>query len=320
MRVSVAGSAALALGVVGAVVGPAAADVTATTTAGVRAATAAQPGICSAPATHKALGARLSRDIRAALSGRADTYAVTVYDRVTGLTCRLNEGHRFDSASVVKATILAALLRWHQETKQPLSARQKNLATLMITQSDNDAATALWNEVGLARLQHFLNLARMTETQLDGEGYWGLTQITARDELTLLRLLTKSNSVLSDYSRHYELGLMARVISSQRWGVPAGVPSGLKVYVKNGWLPLETGGWRINSIGAFAGHGRDYMMVVLSDNNPTMGYGVATVEAVAKVVHRDLNAGLPPASAVLAATVDPEPSPRAVVPALPGPR
>jgi Beta-lactamase enzyme family len=290
MRATVAGSAALALGVLGGVASPAAAEVTATAAAGALPAAAAAPGICSAPAAHEALAARLSRDIRAALSGRTDTYAVTVYDRVTGLTCRLNEGHRFDSASVVKATILAALLRWHQETRKALTSNEKYLATLMITQSDNNAATALWNEVGHARLQHFLDLAKMTETELDPDGYWGLTQITARDELSLLRLLTKSNSALSNYSRNYELGLMARVISSQRWGVPAGAPRGVTVHVKNGWLPLEPGGWRINSIGAFTGHGRDYMIVVLSDNNPTMDYGVATVEAVAEVVHRDLNA------------------------------
>jgi len=273
----------------------------AASTAVARAAPAAtvRAGICTAPTARRPLAAKLSRDILAALAGRADTVSVTVSDRVSGVTCRLDEGYQYYSASVVKATILAALLRWHQETGKPLTAKEKRLATLMITQSDNDAASALWAEVGHARLQHFLDLARMTETVLDPDGAWGLTLITARDELTLLRLLTKSNSVLSDYSRDYELGLMARVIPSQRWGVPAGAPAGVTVYVKNGWLPLPSGGWHIHSIGAFLGHGRDYMIAVLSDNNPTMAYGVATIEAVARVVHRDLNAGLPPADGPL---------------------
>jgi beta-lactamase class A len=253
--------------------------------------TAAQPAICTAPATYKALASRLSGNIKAALAGRSGTVSVTVYDRVSGVACRLDEGYPYYAASVVKATILAALLRWHQETRKPLTAKEQRLATLMITQSDNDAASALWAEVGHARLQHFLDLAKMTETVLDPDGAWGLTLITARDELALLRLLTKSNSVLSEASRDYELRLMARVIPSQRWGVPAGAPHGVTVYVKNGWLPLASGGWHINSIGAFLGHGRDYMIVVLSDNNPTMAYGVATIEAVARVVHRDLNAG-----------------------------
>src|SRR5262249_58896012 len=64
-------------------------------------------------------------------------------------------------------------------------------------------------------------------------------------------------------------------------------------------LPESIGGWHINSIGAFTGHGRDYMMAVLTDDNPTMAYGVATIEAVARVVHRDINAGLTPAGAPL---------------------
>jgi beta-lactamase class A len=258
-------------------------------------------GICTAPVTYRALAARLSQDIQGALAGRFDVHAVTVFDRTREVTCRLNEGHRFHSASVVKATILAALLRWHQETGSPLTSNERFLATLMITQSDNDAASALWDEVGPARMQRFLDLARMTETILGPDGFWGLTEITARDELSLLRLLTKSNAVLSDSSRSYELDLMAAVIPSQRWGVPAGAPRGVTVHVKNGWLPEEIGGWHINSIGAFTGHGRDYMMAVLTDNNPSFDYGVSTIEAVAEVVHRDVNAGLAPAGAPLPA-------------------
>lgn len=256
-----------------------------------------QVGICTTPLAHKMLAARLSNDIQAALARRHDDHAATVFDRTREITCRLNEGHRFHSASVVKATILAALLRWHQETGRSLTSNEKALATLMITESDNGAASALWDELGHSRIQHFLNLARMTETILGPGGFWGLTEITARDELSQLRLLTHSNTVLSDYSRGYELGLMSRVVSWQRWGTPAGAPSGVTVHVKNGWLPEAAGGWHINSIGAFTGHGRDYMMAVLTDDNPTMAYGVATIEAVARLVHRDINAGLPAAGA-----------------------
>jgi hypothetical protein len=274
-------------------------------------------GICTAPAKYTALAARLSADIKAALAGRHDYYALTVFDRTREVACEINENAHFHSASVVKATILAALLRWHQETGKPLTANEKYLATLMITQSDNDAATALWNEVGQARLQHFLNLAHMSETVLD-PGAWGLTEITAHDELTLLRTLTYPNPVLSNYSREYELGLMAQVIPSQRWGTLAGAPSEVTVHVKNGWLPETVGGWKIHSIGAFSGHGRDYMMAVLTENNTTMAYGVDTIEAVAEVVHRDLNAGLPAAGEPLPAIPAPaHPSPDEVLPASP---
>ena len=299
IRTTLACSAAVALGLTGGVTLTATAATGTARALGPASVSIVQVGICTAPVAHKALAARLSHDIQAALAGRGDEHAVTVFDRTREVTCRLNEGHRFHSASVVKATILAALLRWHQETGRPLTANEKSLATLMITQSDNDAASALWAELGHARIQHFLNLTRMTETILGPGGYWGLTEITSHDEGTLLRFLTQSNPVLTDYSRGYQLGLMARVIPSQRWGTPAGAPSGVSVHVKNGWLPESIGGWHINSIGAFTGHGRDYMMAVLTDDNPTMAYGVATIEAVARVVHRDINAGLTPAGAPL---------------------
>jgi beta-lactamase class A len=283
--------------------------------------------LCSAPPAYKALAVKLSADIQGALRGRSGHHAVAVYDTVTKVSCHTDGSRHFDSASIVKAIILAALLRWHQETGTPLSDWERNEATLMITQSDNDAATDLWNEVGMRSLQHFLNLAKMNQTQLGQGGYWGLTQVTAHDEMLLLELLTLPNSVLSDSSRSYQLGLMAQVIPSQRWGTPAGAPSDVTVHVKNGWLPDGTG-WHINSIGAFTGKHKNYLIAVLTDGNPSEQYGIDTIESVARLVHRDLHAARPAASARLAANVAPAatasqtgtaPSAWAVVPALPTP-
>jgi hypothetical protein len=248
-------------------------------------------GLCTAPADHRALAARVSADIWAGLRGRDGEHAVSVYDRVTGLSCLYNGSKHFDSASIVKAIILGALMRWHQETKTPLSSWEQNEATLMIEQSDNDAATALWDELGMDNLQHFLNLADMGETQLGQDGYWGLTQVTAHDEMLLLKLLTAPNSVLDASSRAYELYLMAHVASWEAWGVTAGTPSDVSWHVKNGWLPDATG-WHINSIGAFTGHGKDYMMAVLSVNansGDDEQYGIDTIEDVARLVQHDLN-------------------------------
>jgi hypothetical protein len=251
-------------------------------------ASAAASSICQS-ARHPALAARISSGILSALSGRSSAVGLTVYDRVTGVTCKLHPHWHMDSASVVKVTILSALLRKEHGN---LTAAQKQLATQMITASDNNAASALWAETGLTSLQNFLNLAGMQETQLGPDGYWGLTQITAHDEMTLLKLLTSKNSVLSAASCGYVLNLMAHVIPSERWGVPAGAPTNVTVHVKNGWLPQPTHGWRIHSIGSFSGHGRNYMIVVLTWNNPTMTYGVDTVQAVAEVINHALNPGV----------------------------
>jgi beta-lactamase class A len=267
-------------------------------------AAASSSAICTAPAKYAPLARRLSADIATAIRGRSGHIAIRVEDVRTGVECRYNEGHRSHSASVVKATILAALLYWRQRTHTSLTSTEKHEATLMIEYSDNDAATYLWNDVGHARLNQFVKAAAMTETELDPDGYWGLSQITARDELQLTRLLTEHNPVLTDSSRAYELNLMNHVVSYERWGVPAGAPSGLTVYVKNGWLndPVL---WVINSIGAIEGHGRDYKMAILTYDNPGEQYGIDTVQAIAEAANHDLNAGLPAAGTPLAPTTLP---------------
>ena len=260
--------------------------------------------ICTAPTKYASLATKLSKDISAAIRGRSGSIAIRVEDVRTGVECRYNEGHRSHSASVVKATILGALLYWRQRTHTSLTSTEKREATLMIEESDNDAATYLWNDVGHTRLNQFVKAATMTETELNSSGYWGLSEITARDELQLMRLLTEHNSVLTDSSRAYELNLMNHVVSYERWGVPAGAPGGLTVYVKNGWLndPVR---WVINSIGAVEGHGRNYKMAILTYNNPNEQYGINTVQAIAEAANRDLNAGLPAAGTPTAATALP---------------
>ena len=207
------------------------------------------------------------------------------------MLCRLDSTAHFDSASVVKVTILGALLRKAQAEHRSLTRTERALAWAMITRSDNNAASALWAETGRSWLRRFLARAGMTHTHLGPGGAWGLTRITAADETRLLWLLLKANRVLNTSSRHYALRLMADVVPGQRWGVPAGAPRRLVVHVKNGWLPLAPFGWRINSIGAFTGHGQRYSIVVLTQDNPTMAYGVSTVEAIARAVNRDLNPG-----------------------------
>ncbi len=263
--------------------------------------------------SHPRLAARMSDEIAAVLHARASAVGLAVSDPATGVACELAASRQFDSASIVKATILAALL--HGDHAHP-SAAERTHATAMITESDNNAATDLWNDVGPVAMRQFLNLAKMTQTVPGTGGYWGLTQVTAHDQMKLLHLLTTSNGVLSGAARSYELGLMARVDPAQRWGVSAGVPAGMTVELKNGWLPIGAAGWQINSIGCVSGksvpadgtavtpglgqpaEGREYCLVVLTEDNPSMAYGVQTVREVAQVVNTELNSPLATVPAV----------------------
>jgi beta-lactamase class A len=279
----------LAVAVGAALVGAAQTAVPARPAGAVAGRAAASPATC-ASSSHPALAAKIGRDIAAARRGRVSAVAVAVDDPGLGLECWVNRFSEFDSASVIKVTILAALLRKAEDQHRHLTATEAAQAKLMITESDDDAASDLWAELGRSYLQHFLDVAAMRHTWLGPGGYWGLTQITANDQVVLLRLLLNSNAVLDSASRSYALKLMTEVIPAQRWGVPAGAPASLTVHVKNGWLPLATHGWRIHSIGSFTGHGHSYSIVVLTQDNPTMGYGITTIEKIATAVNHDLRA------------------------------
>jgi hypothetical protein len=237
-----------------------------------------------------ALAKRMASDIAKRLSERASRVGLEETDTRTGITCQYHASWHFIAASAVKVIILATLLRKVQDEHRGLTATEKDEAWLMITESDNDAATDLWNEDGPQDLQRFLDLAKMNETELNPA--WGLTLLTAHDEILLLTLLTEPNSVLDKSSRIYARFLMAHVIASQRWGVPAGAPRSVRVHVKNGWLPYPTGSiWEINSVGAFTSPDRVYLIACLTYGNPSMEYGIDTIEDAAEVIHRDLNPG-----------------------------
>jgi hypothetical protein len=73
---------------------------------------------------------------------------------------------------------------------------------------------------------------------------------------------------------------------------------------------------RPNRAGRPPGPGGGYGIAVLTENNPSMAYGVATVEAIAGVVNRDLNAGataLTPSSVPVPSSQTPDEN----IPALP---
>ncbi|MGW1376996.1 serine hydrolase [Streptomyces sp. NPDC002446] len=230
----------------------------------------------------------LSQDIADALDRHKAASALAVYDRRTGTRCEFRSGTHFDSASVVKVTVLGALLRQAEEAHRKLTPREVRLTTAMITKSDNAATSALWRQIRPAGVKRFLTLAGMRHTVPGRDGAWGLTQVTAADQLALMQLLTTDGPVLTRASRGYALDLMHRVAPDQRWGVPAGAPATATVHVKNGWLPRKTDGWRVNSVGTFNGGAHDYGMAVLTTGNHAMRDGVAAVESAARVIHRDL--------------------------------
>ncbi|MEV4621196.1 serine hydrolase [Asanoa sp. NPDC049573] len=208
---------------------------------------------------------------------------VSVRDRETDVALCVGNT-RFQTASIVKVDILAALLLHARQSKQAISNRDRRSARTMITESDNAAATALYRRIGgksgLIAVNRTLGLKETTPNTS-----WGMTTTTAADQIRLLTTLADEEGPLDHEDRTYLFGLMGEVEEAQGWGVPAAATSETTgVYVKNGWdtVANDDGLWQVNSIGRLVEPGHDWLVAVLSNHHKTQTAGVRMVEAVAK--------------------------------------
>jgi len=264
------------------------------------------------------------RGVAAYLSSREGVVQVAVYDRHTGRTSVLSTGRATQyTASIVKADILAMWLRRYQSRPGRIPASIpysiQFLMRNMITVSDNSAATGLFyfgGGCGALTLFNMLIPTRATTVGCETPTYygWGNTTTTARDQTAIVRTFAYRNHVLAPAARSYGLSLMESVIPSQRFGVTCGpwgttcdppdyatpVP-GVTVALKNGWkfVPTcpaqdQTCPWQVNSIGWVRGQGRNYVLAVLTTDDPAgpgnfgFDYGITTIQGVSRLVWSNL--------------------------------
>jgi hypothetical protein len=226
--------------------------------------------------------------VAAYVAGTTEDVTAAVYDEVTGVTSLYRPGVAQETASIMKVDILATLLVRGQPENQLLTAAEQPLAVNMIEESDNDDAQTLWDtEGGATAVGSFNTEAGLTQTDPDAAGYWGLSTTTASDQVQLLRTVAYPNALLTPASQAYELNLMEHVDSDEAWGVSSGVGAGSTVALKNGWLPLDSGGWQVNSVGYVEGQGRDYVIAVLTEDD-TEANGISFVQGLSGLIWQEL--------------------------------
>ncbi|MFD4509515.1 serine hydrolase [Streptomyces sp. NPDC058457] len=194
----------------------------------------------------------------------------------------------YDTASIVKVDILAAMLLHARDHRRELTARESAEAEVMIRDSDNTAASALWRAIGEAPgLESANKRLGLTSTQGGPGGRWGLTRTTAADQIRLLRAVFGTGPTPLDAASRGRIGtLMTEIAADQSWGVSAAADSGWAL--KNGWLMRTTTGlWDINSIGRITAGGHHYLVAVLSNGNTSMADGVNLVERAVRTAVSD---------------------------------
>jgi beta-lactamase class A len=253
---------------------------------------------------------------------------VALFDKLTGGTYLLTNGSNTQyTASIVKADILSMWLKQLQGTAGTIPSNVpysiQYLMQNMITMSDNVAATSLFYfGGGCNALTQFNTAIPTNDTKVGCESPtyygWGNTTTTAADQMNIVRTLAYDNSILTTNARDYGLHLMESIIPTQRWGVTCGpwgttcdgpnyadpVP-GVTVALKNGWkyVPTctkqdESCPWQVNSMGWVQGKDRNYVLAVLTTDDPVgkglfgFDYGIATTQGVSQRVWDNLAPGV----------------------------
>ncbi len=243
-------------------------------------------GLAGAESGDRAVQARLTKAIAAAVQNRANDVSVTVHDRRTDTYVHHNASLRNVTGSIVKVMVLVAFVQDRREAGRALTSYDRSLARRMITTSDNDATTTLFNAVGgKSRLQRLASSRGMKDTRASSA--WGLTTTSAADQGRLIDDIVDGDAFSDPDDQAYVLDLMGKVVPEQAWGVGA-IPASADVALKNGWISREPRAWRINSVGHVTAANRDYTLTMLSYDSASMDDGVALLNRVSRAVYDTL--------------------------------
>jgi beta-lactamase family protein len=186
------------------------------------------------------------------------------------------------SASLLKPMLLVAYLRRESVRHRALTDRDRRLLGPMIRRSANGRVAELIRRVGEGALDRLAHRAGMQKFELHLPA-WGQSEITASDQARFFRAI---DSYVPERHRAYAMRLLASIVRSQRWGIPAVTPEGWRIYFKGGW---SDGTGRVTHQVALLRRGDVRIsLAVVTQWNPNQAYGERTIRGVARRLLRGL--------------------------------
>jgi hypothetical protein len=209
------------------------------------------------------------------IGSRAGRTAFAVVDsegRVSGV----HEHWTFVSASVVKAMLLVAYLRrLNSLGRHNVDSYSNSFLYPMIHVSDNSAATQTWSIVGDGALYRLAHEAGMTDFSI--VGIWANARISPADQA---KFFFRMDSLIPRQFDGYARYLLSTIAGYESWGIPAVArPRGYTVFFKGGWRGTGLG-QLVHQVARLEGHGLRFSMAVMTDGDPSMGYGIDTIQGV----------------------------------------
>jgi hypothetical protein len=180
---------------------------------------------------------------------------------------------------------MLAVMARAEAAHRSLTSTEKRLLTAMIERSDNSAASTLYQLIGgRSGLAAWARRFHLTGLVPEGAGGgWGYTTIHPSTMATILDRL-QAHHLVDAADRSYALYLMRHVISSQRFGVGTGSPSGATVAMKNGWVVGPDGEWAVNSSGIVSDGGVTWVISIYTRGNRSFASGSSIVTHVASAI------------------------------------
>jgi hypothetical protein len=144
----------------------------------------------------------------------------------------------------------------------------------MIHVSDNGAATSVYRRVGDGGLFGLARRAGMTNFSV--AGFWANARISAADQA---RFFFGIDGLIPRRFRGYARGLLSGIAGYESWGIPR--------VARPRWHVLFKGGWRgtgrgqlVHQVARLERRGGTFAMAVMTDGDPSMGYGISTIQGL----------------------------------------
>ena len=213
------------------------------------------------------------------LAGRTGRTAFAVVDD-EGRLSGVNVHRTFVSASVVKAMLLVAYLRrLEAEGRHHVDSASNAILFPMINVSDNTAATTCWSIVGDSGLDAVARVAGMTDYSVSGS--WANSQISAADQA---RFFYEMDRLIPREFVGYARGLLSGIAAYESWGIPAVArPKGYTVFFKGGWRTTGLG-QLVHQVARLESASHTFAIAVMTDGDPSMGYGIDTIQGVTQAL------------------------------------
>jgi hypothetical protein len=189
----------------------------------------------------------------------------------------IHDRRRFVTASVIKAMLLVSYLRRVAHEDRGLTSYERSRLNPMIRVSSNSAADWAYYGTGDVRLRRLARRADMNQFSICC--WWTHAQFSARDQAKFFWRLER---LTPPRFRDYATKLLRSVVDRQSWGIPrVGRRRGFSVFFKGGWRGTALG--RLVHQASFVRYrGAGFSLAVLTDGNPSTGYGIRTIKGVAR--------------------------------------